>query len=193
MAFSPVAIALHWAIALLIFANIALAWRFDALKEGLAWFRLIQLHKSIGITVLLLSVLRLVWRVVHPPPAYPPQMRRWERAAASTVHWGFYGLMLGLPLTGWAMVSASPTNLPTLLFRKVRWPHLGFIHDLPLDQRRPLTDALAFTHEQLANLAYVLIVLHVAAALRHQFFTRDRVLWRMLPLPALRGRPQEDR
>jgi cytochrome b561 len=194
--FSPVAIALHWTIAALIVTNIVLAWRFDALKEGLAWFRLIQLHKSIGVTVLLLSVLRLLWRLVHPPPAYPAQMRRWEKAAASAVHWGFYGIMLGLPLTGWAMVSASPTNLPTLLFRKVRWPHIGFIHALPLAERKPLTETLAFTHEQLANLAYALIVLHVAAALRHQFFTRDRVLWRMLPLPAFRPRdlgPQEDR
>jgi len=194
--FSPVAIGLHWTIALLIFANIALAWTFDDLKQGLAWFRLIQLHKSIGITVLLLSVLRLLWRLVHPPPAHPPQMKRWEKGAAGAVHWGFYGLMLGLPLTGWAMVSASPKNLPTLLFRKVPWPHIGVIHALPMEQRKPLTDALAFTHEQLANLAYVLIVLHVAAALRHQFFTRDRVLWRMLPLPALRPRelrPQEDR
>lgn len=186
--FSSVAIALHWAIALLIFTNIVLAWKFGALKEGLAWFRLIQLHKSIGITVLLLSSARLLWRIVHPPPAYPAQMKRWEKAAASAVHWGFYGIMLGLPLTGWAMVSASPTNLKTLLFHKVPWPHIGFIHALPLSERKPLTDVLEGLHGQLANLAYVLIVLHVAAALRHQFFTRDRVLWRMLPLPAFRPR-----
>ena len=185
--FSAVAIVLHWTIASLMIANIGLAWRFDGLK-GLAQFQLIQLHKSLGITVLLLTVLRLLWRLVNPPPAYPPEMKAWEKVAASATHWGFYGLMLLLPLTGWMMVSASPTGLPTLLYRTVRWPHLGFIHSLPMDQRKHLADLFNFGHEQLANVAYVLIVLHVAAALKHQFFNRDRVLWRMAPLPFLQPR-----
>ena len=194
--FSPVAIVLHWTIAALMLTNIVLAWRFNGLKAGLRWYELIQLHKSIGITVLLLTVLRLLWRLVHPPPAYPPEMKRWEKAAASAVHWGFYGLMVGLPITGWLMVSASPKNLPTLLYKKVPWPHIGAIHHLPIEQRQHLTDLFSGAHEALTYVAYVLIVLHVGAALRHQFFTRDRVLWRMLPIPALRPRdvrPQEVR
>ena len=83
--FSPVAIVLHWTIAALMLTNIVLAWKFNGLKAGLRWYELIQLHKSIGITVLLLTVLRLLWRLVHPPPAYPPEMKSWEKAAAVAV------------------------------------------------------------------------------------------------------------
>jgi cytochrome b561 len=186
--FSPVAIGLHWTIAALMLTNIVLAWRFNGLKAGLAWFNLIQLHKSIGITVLGLTFLRLLWRVAHPPPAYPPEMKPWEKAAASAVHWGFYGLMVGLPITGWLMVSASPKNLPTLLYKTIPWPHIAAIHHLPIEQRKGLTELFTGAHEALTYVAYVLIVLHLGAALRHQFFTRDRVLWRMLPIAALRPR-----
>ncbi len=185
--FSPVAIFLHWTIAALIIANILLAWKFDGLK-GLAQFRLIQLHKSLGISVLIFSVLRFAWRLAHPPPAYPPELKGWERVAASTVHWGFYAFMVLMPLSGWLMVSASPTNLPTRLFNLVPWPHIGLVHGLPMDQRKPLAHQFGFVHTQLANIAYVLIVVHVAAALKHQFLDRDRVLWRMAPIPGLKPR-----
>lgn len=193
--YAAVAIALHWTIALLIVANIVLAWDFTGMREGLGQFRLIQWHKSIGITVLVLSVLRLGWRLTHRPPPYPPQMRPWEKASASAVHWGLYGFMVLMPLSGWLMVSASPRNLPTLLFRTIPWPHIGLIHGLPLDQRKELTVLFENTHEALAWIAYALVALHVAAALKHQFVGRDDVLWRMAPLRALRARPpsQEDR
>jgi cytochrome b561 len=174
------AIALHWTIAVLIFANLYLGLRSESLR-GLAKFEVLQLHKSIGITVLALSLARLAWRLAHRPPPYPPTMKRWEAVAAGAVHWAFYGLIIGLPLLGWVVVSASPTNIPTLLYKTVPWPHLGFVHDLPMATRRGVEDAAAGTHAVLAFIAMALLAVHIAAALKHQFWTRDGVLYRMAP------------
>ena len=185
--YSAPAIALHWAIATLIVVNFVIGLRFDGLK-GLALFNLMQWHKSFGVTVLALSLARLAWRVVHPPPPYPAHMPAWERAAASLVHWGFYALMIGLPITGWIIVSASPTNIPTLLYKTIPWPHIGLVHDLPMAVRQRLEDQTGKIHESLAWGAAALLVLHVGAALRHQLFSRDEVLWRMAPIPLLKAR-----
>lgn len=186
--YTAVAIALHWVIALLILTNLALGLRMVRL-EGLAMFEMIQLHKSIGITVLVLSVARLGWRLTHRPPALPGDISRGTRALASAVHWLFYGLMLGLPITGWLMVSASPTNIPTLLYRTLPWPHLPWVHDLAMPARLRLADAADSVHVALTYIAYLLIAMHVGAALKHQFLDADGVLWRMLPLPFLRKDP----
>src|SRR3990167_10371353 len=107
--YSAVAMLLHWSIAALIIANLFLGWRMGFLK-GLAQFDMFQLHKSVGITVLVLSIVRLVWRMLNPVPPLPAGMKGWEVAAAHVTHWAFYGLMIGLPLTGWTVVSVSPWN-----------------------------------------------------------------------------------
>jgi cytochrome b561 len=93
------AIILHWLIALAIVAQVSLAWRFgdDHSPTG---FALTQLHKSIGITVLLLSFIRLGWRLINPPPPEPPGLATWEKVASQIVHWAFYAIMIGMPLTG---------------------------------------------------------------------------------------------
>ncbi len=179
--YSMVAIVLHWLIALLILGNIVLAWTFQNIPQGLLEFKLIQLHKSVGVTVLLLSLLRLAWRLFNPPPPEPP-MPRWQSLAARAVHWGFYVIMIGMPLSGWLMVSASPLNIPTLLYGVIPWPHVAAIHSLSGDQRKVVDDAMGLTHEALAYIAYGLIALHVAAALKHQVFDRDNLLFRMAPL-----------
>lgn len=189
--FTAVAITLHWAIAALIVTNFMIGLRFDELK-GLQLFALLQWHKSFGITVLILSVLRLAWRLAHPPPPFPPNMPAWEKAAASAAHWGFYLLMLAIPLTGWIIVSASPTNIPTLLFKTIPWPHIGLVHGLPLPERKSLGHAVGEVHETLAWGAAILLVIHVLAALRHQVLARDEVLWRMLPLSWLKPRRAPD-
>ena len=177
--YSYVAIGLHWLIALLILANIGLAWTFQNIPRGLLEFQLIQLHKSFGISVLLLSVVRLAWRLFNPPPPEPP-MPAWQKIAASAAHWGFYVIMIGMPLSGWIMVSASPLSLPTFLF-KVPWPHIAAIHNLPMDSRKTVDDLSGWTHLILAWIAYGLIAVHVAAALKHQFFDRDNLISRMAP------------
>ena len=178
--YSLVAIAFHWTIAVLIVLNIVLGWRMDRIS-GLDRFTLFQVHKSIGITVLALSVLRLAWRLAHRPPPYPATMQRWERVAASATHWTFYGLMLVMPVTGWVIVSASPLNLPTLLYKVIPLPHIGVVHDASMPVRQAIESNVGTTHVLLAYLFGALILLHVAAALKHQFVQRDGVLWRILP------------
>jgi len=184
--YSSVAIILHWMIAALILANFLIGLRFDAVK-GLALFDLMQWHKSIGITVLVLSCTRLAWRLFNRPPAVPG-MPAWERRAAAATHWLFYGLIIGLPLTGWVVVSASPFNIPTLLYKTIPWPHIGLVHDLPLTARKSIEERAGELHEWLAWGGAVLLLLHVAAALRHHFVKRDLVLWSMIPVAPLRPR-----
>lgn len=178
--YTGVAIALHWLIAALILLNIYLGWRMGQLK-GMAAFGTFQLHKSVGITVLALSLLRLGWRLTHRPPPYPADQPRWQRITASAVHWTFYVLMIAMPLTGWIIVSASPLNIPTLLYKVIPWPHLGAVHDLPMATRKAIEDQVGQAHATLAWLFAALILLHVAAALKHQFVDRDGELFRMLP------------
>ncbi len=186
--YSTVAIVLHWTIAALLVTNVAIGVDFDHVK-GLAKFSLLQWHKSIGLTVLMLTLARLAWRLVNRPPPYPAHMAGWEKAAAHAAHWLFYFLLLALPLTGWIMVSASPTNIPTLLYKTIPWPHISFVHDLPMVQRKGLEALVGSVHENLARGTVLLVLLHVLAALRHQIRSRDEVLWRIFPLPALKPRP----
>jgi len=186
--FSAPAIALHWAIAALILLNIYLGWRMGEVR-GMARFEMMQLHKSVGITVLVLSLARLAWRLINPPPPYPPTMKSWEKLAAGLVHWSFYGLMIGLPLLGWVIVSVSPTNIPTLLYDLVPWPHLPGLGELAFERRRELEEAVGDIHRILAYTTLALLGLHVGAALKHQFWTRDGVLYRMAPFLRFGRRP----
>jgi cytochrome b561 len=179
--YSAVAIILHWAIALLIIYNLYLALQLNGL-HGLAKFNLFQIHKSVGLTVLMLSIARLAWRLTHRPPPLPAEMPGWEKFAAQATHWLFYGLMIGIPLTGWAIVSASPTNIPTLIFKTIPWPHLAFIHDMAIPARRALEKQVGQIHMLLGYGFGCLIVAHIAAALKHQFWNRDEVLGHMLPI-----------
>jgi cytochrome b561 len=179
--YSRAAITLHWLIAALILTNIALAWYFTRLK-GPAEVAPLALHKSIGITVLLLSCARVGVRVAIPPPKLPDHMPAWELAAARTLHTLFYLLILALPLTGWAMVSASPLIRvhPTVLFGVLPWPAVPY-PGLSSDQRHDVGHFFGGAHLSLAWIAYFAIALHVGAALKHHFFDRDEVLGRMAP------------
>ena len=180
--YSAIAITLHWLIAALILGNIGLAWYFGTLPK-LAQIAPIQLHKSIGITVLLLTLLRLGWRLTHPAPPLPDSMHGWEKIAARATHYFFYFFMLAMPLSGWAMVSASPVLKahPTVLYGVVPWPAIPF-PGLGPDQLHDASHVFHTTHSTLALLAYATITLHVAAALKHHLIDRDDVLSRMIPL-----------
>lgn len=180
--YNTAAIVLHWTIAILILTNIGLAWWFNTL-HGPAAAAPVSLHKSIGITVLLLSLVRLGWRLAVPPPPLPT-MRAWERLLARSVHVLFYVIMLGMPLSGWAMVSASASIAahPITLFQLAPWPAIGPLTSLPHDQMKQAHHLFATTHGLLAKLAYVLIVVHVGAALKHQFINNDDVVARMAPI-----------
>ncbi len=180
--YNSVALVLHWLIAALILTNIALAWRFDGL-HGFDKDTLVQLHKSIGISILILSLARLGWRLASPPPPLPQDMNAMEKSVARAVHGLFYVVMIGMPLTGWALSSASPLIhiRPITLFGLIPWPAIGALTHLPPAQMTSAHNVATAAHHLLAKLAYGMIVLHVAAAMRHQFLLRDKVLLRMLP------------
>ncbi len=180
--YNTVAMALHWLIAVLLISNIGIAWYFNTLSRT-ASIGPVQLHKSIGITILLLSLLRLAWRFISPPPPLPASVTGWERVAAGTVYVLFYGVMIGMPLSGWAMSSASPLIhvFPITLYKVIPWPAIGPLTTLPPAQMKQAHDIFETLHGLGAKMAYGLIVLHVLAALRHQFIKRDGVVARMIP------------
>ena len=169
-----VAIALHWAMAALILALVVIGFVMTAQKPGSPLqFQLYQGHKSVGISVLVLALSRLGWRLAHRPPDLPESMAGWERLAAHAAHLALYGLMLGMPLLGWAVVSTSPFNIPTILFGVIPLPHL------PLP--RGLNDTAKLLHSAGAWILIATILGHAGAALRHHFLLGDDVLKRMLP------------
>ena len=152
--YSAVAITLHWIIAALILTNIGVAWYFNTLPQ-IGRLAPLRLHQSLGLTVLVLSVARLAWRLAVPPPKLPAYVRGWERWLASATHVGFYVIMIGLPLSGWAMRSASPFThiLPIRLF-SLPWPIIGPLANLPPDQMKGAEHVFQAAHGLLAKLAH---------------------------------------
>jgi cytochrome b561 len=186
--YTGVAIALHWLMALGVLALvvIGLIMTHGGLTS-MEKFKLYQLHKSIGVTIMLLLALRVAWRLTHRPPPLP-DMPPLERVAAEGAHLALYLLLLALPLTGWALVSASPFNLPTVLYGVIPWPHIRYFADLP--DKASAEKALKFIHSRLAWAMIGLIALHAGAALRHHFVLRDHVLTRMLLFAAMAKKDQ---
>lgn len=190
--YSTLAILLHWLIAGAIVLQIVLAGRMEGPRTPTS-FAVTQLHKSIGITILLLSLVRLGWRLAHPPAPLPTTMARWEVILAKVVHVGFYVVMIAMPLTGWLMISASRIQLPTLLYGTIPWPDVPGIANLAPASKRIWHEIGETGHGLIAKLIYVLLALHVAGALKHQLFSRDEpVLARMAP-GAVAGRWWEPR
>jgi cytochrome b561 len=178
--YTPVAIVLHWLIALAILALLVMGFVMTSLPLGShLQFVLYQLHKSVGITVLLLSLLRLAWRLSHKPPALPDHMPGWEQLLAHLGHFALYGLMIGMPLEGWALVSASVWNIPTVLYGVIPWPHLPFFSTLA--DKKSAEELLKQLHDAAAWIMVATLVGHIAAALRHHFLIKDDVMTRMLP------------
>jgi cytochrome b561 len=172
--YSRGAIVLHWLIAVLIVLNIAAAWVSEGMSKA-DRAMVMDNHKAIGLTVLALTVLRIVWRLIHRPPPLLDSLKAWEAALSRVVHAGFYFLMLAIPLTGWAMTSAFSKGAGVSLFGLVTVPAL------PVGYDKPTAGLFAELHTVLAYLMIALIVLHVAGALKHQFLDRDGTLRRMVP------------
>jgi cytochrome b561 len=178
--YTRVAMILHWLIAIsiigmLIGGKVTHSMLEQSPPPQIA-FSLMQLHKSIGITILLLTLVRIAWRISHKPPALPT-MAAWQTGLAHLSHYGFYLLMLALPLTGWAVVSTSKWKLPTLLyFTQIEWPHIPF-----LVGRNDLHHLMEELHEQAGHITIALLLLHIGAALYHHYKLRDDVLRRMMP------------
>lgn len=182
--YSDVAIGLHWLIALLIIGLVAVGKFMTGLdNDEPLRFTLTQLHKSLGITVLLLSVVRLLWRFGHRPPAHPRGMPVSQRRASELVHGLLYLCLFLVPISGWILVSVSPLNIETLLFDVIPWPHLEPFASYP--DKEILVERYAGYHELAGNLLLVLMLGHIGAALKHQFINRDGIMRRMYTLRGL--------
>ena len=179
--YTGVAIVLHWLIAAAILFQIILGWRMGDEPKGPATYAIFQLHKSIGITILLLSLARLAWRLFNKPPPHPAGQPRWETIASQVVHVAFYVIMIGLPITGWIMVSASKLDIPTLLYGTIPWPHLPGLPELAAGPKHAWHEAGEVGHGLLVKLTYGLLALHLGAVAKHQILDRDEVLGHMAP------------
>ncbi|MCP5175049.1 MAG: YceI family protein [Moraxellaceae bacterium] len=177
--YNNIAVLLHWLIALAIIFQLGLGWRMVDEPKGAGAYALFQLHKSIGFSILFLSVFRVFWRLTHKAPELPNTMPQWEQLAAKLAHLAFYGIMLGLPLTGWLLVSASSTNIPTVLFGVVPFPHLPLIAELSTDIKYQLHELAEVSHALLAIATMGLLLLHIGAVLKHQLIVKDVVFSHM--------------
>jgi cytochrome b561 len=178
--YSKTAIAFHWVLAvLIIFQAVSAFFMSQDFFDRAFVFQMYQFHKSLGLTILVLSLARLFWRLAHKPPAYQTPLVRWEKIVSKTVHILFYVLMVGVPLAGWAMVSASTWGVPTIWFGLFEWPHLPILSTL--ENKKPVEEFFYETHEILAYAMMGLIGLHIGAALKHHFVQKDEVLIRMIP------------
>lgn len=180
--YSPTAIWLHWSIAALIFANAALAVSIDHWPDD--WVRpAIDTHKSIGITVLGLVVLRILWRIGHRPPPLPAAYRPWERTVSHAAHGLLYLLIVAMPLSGWMHDSAwkEAASHPMRLFWLVPWSRIGIIESLEPALKEHLHDLFGAAHEACAWALFALVALHVAGALKHEVLDGEREIARMWP------------
>lgn len=189
--YTGIAIALHWVIAVMIGLNIALVLLVDWWPEG--WARpAIDLHKSIGMSVLGLAAMRILWRLGHRPPAFPASYPKFEIRAAHVAHIALYALMVSIPLSGYLHDSAWKDGAahPDLLFWLVPWPRLGLLAALSPAAKEHAHSVLFGVHQWLAYGLYALVGLHVAAALKHQWVDGHRELQRMLPARCARERDE---
>lgn len=168
--YTSTAIVLHWLIALLIFVLFPLGLYMHGLKLSPTKLHLYSYHKWAGITVLLLAILRLAWRATHRPPAL--NLPRWQQTASGFVHALLYLLIMAVPLSGWLMSSAK--GVQTVWFGVLPLPDL-------LDKDKALGLLLGVVHETLNYTLLALVIIHIAAALKHRFIDKDDVLARMLP------------
>ncbi|MBS0200112.1 MAG: cytochrome b [Proteobacteria bacterium] len=175
--------ALHWLIVVLIIVMGYLGLTMVDLPISPHKIATYALHKSIGITILALVVLRLLWRLYAGAPAAVPGTSRWQHVAATAMHWALYTLLLAMPISGWIVNSA--TGFPLQWFGMINLPAL-------VARNHDLHEQMTEVHEFLFWTMVVLAVLHALAAIGHHFIQRDATLTRMLPRGWLRNRNQGD-
>ena len=177
--YTRTAIALHW----IIFLTIACGWALGQFMTGLPFspqkLRYVSWHKWIGVTVLVLTISRLAWRVYRPAPPLPASMSARQRRAAHVMHVALYALVIVIPLSGWLFSSAL--GVPTVYLGLVQLPDL-------LHKDKALSDVLRQVHATLNWTLLVLVCGHAAVAFKHHLVDNDGVLTRMIPFLKPRSR-----
>ena len=174
------AILLHWLTAALVLVQVAIGFTFHLLlPRGPLRADLFLWHKSLGALILLLAIVRLVWRVMHKPPPFPDDLPRWERLASVWTHRAFYALLILLPLTGLVAVSDHAQDGMTPLKFGLALPVVPGVSE-------PTSETFGLVHIGLVAITLLLFVLHVGAAIRNQL-QRKRVAGRMPPFTAPAG------
>lgn len=178
--YTTIAILLHWAIAFFIFNNLLFGFVMEDYPDGKR-LPAVFFHISCGMSVLVLVVLRVLWRMMHRPPPFPPGTTPLESRLAHAVHHGIYLLMFALPITGWMFISANPPGRPgPPIFGLFSLPKFGFLGALqPVEHQKAVHDAIVEVHEIGAYILIGLLVLHVVGALKHQFVDKVPELARM--------------
>ena len=169
--------ALHWIIVILIINQWVIAARADALPNGLAKLQALGWHKSFGMTILMLAVVRLAWRLMNPTPDLAGETKPWERLLARLSHFLLYALIFAMPLTGWMMSSAR--NFPVSWFKLFQFPDLVAPAERMFHRMHDL-------HHQLFAALVIVALLHIAGALKHHFIDKNDVLKRMLPFGGIK-------
>lgn len=171
--YSTVSLLMHWGIALAVLIQVLLITAHEN-TEGPISGQFVMLHKSLGLTILVLTLARIGWRMAHPAIPLSPDLPGWQRIAARATHVLFYLALIAIPMTGWLASSAAG--------REIAWFNLFSWPLLPVGGGRATARSLMGLHELAVKGLYVLIALHVLAALKHQFIDRDNVLHRMIPI-----------
>lgn len=173
--YNAVAVILHWVMAAAFLLMLAggLSMTYLDLDKSLV-FQMYQWHKSLGVLLLAAFFLRLLWRLLHKPPALPGFMPRWEALAAKAGHIALYACMIAVPLSGWAMVSSSAYGVPTIVFGWFEWPHIPGIA-----YNETVNAAAKTAHWLLAWFFGLCIAGHIAAVVKHAVIDKHNLLPRM--------------
>lgn len=171
LAYSTVSKLLHWVVAFLVIMMLSLSFFLDDVPKENQDFAF-MIHKSVGLTILLLMLIRLVWIIKKGRPPLPYTIAPWERHLALFVEYSFYVFLIVMPLTGWIM-SVAADRVPTF-FDLFNVPFYG----IPVS--KPLAHLIKQIHNNLAWVIIAFIVLHIAGALKHHFVDKDTVLDRMM-------------
>jgi cytochrome b561 len=172
--YSNVAVTFHWVTVVFVLFQLWLGFSFVGAPEGPRQDSLFTWHRTIGALILLIVLARLTYRLMNPPPPYPPQLPRWERLAGTWNHRLFYLLLIAMPIVGLVAVSGMVPGNTVSLLGGVAIPKIPGIS-------KQFGDAAGEFHELAAFLLCALIVVHVAAALKHQFIDHNRAAGRMPP------------
>lgn len=177
--YSRIAMLLHWLIAVAVIANWRIAEAAEHAPTQEEAGAIMANHFALGMTILVLTVLRIVWRLVNPPPPLAEHLAAWEKALARLTHTLFYLLLIGLPLGGWFAMSSYGRGID--IWGLFQWPAL------PVAENPALAAQVFDIHAAGGTAMLVLIALHVLGVVKHMVIDKDGNLWRMLPFGTPKG------